>query len=80
VVTRGIELDQSSLLVKAQATVATVVDEVDNDKTHDKVIDGGVAMEGERGEVDEAVDIEYGEEARGVNEDEVAGKGRLGGV
>jgi len=43
-----------------------------------EVVDGGVAVDGERGEVDEAVGIEYGEGARGVGGDEVAGEGEVG--
>jgi len=89
VVAGGIELDQSSLLVEAQAAVAAAADEVDDGEAvvagygegafaggvQGEVVDGGAAVDGERGEVDEAAGIEYGKGARGVGGDEVAGEG-----
>lgn len=42
-----------------------------------EVIDGSVAVDGERGEVDEAVGVEDGEVAGGVGGDEVAGEGEV---
>lgn len=43
-----------------------------------EVIDGGIAVDGERREVDEAVGVEDGEVAAGVGGDEVAGEGEVG--
>lgn len=43
-----------------------------------EVIDGGIAVDGERREVDKAVGVEDGEVAAGVGGDEVAGEGEVG--
>jgi len=43
-----------------------------------EVVDGRVALEGKCGDVDEVVNIEYVEGARGINGDEVEGKEEVG--
>ena len=92
VVAGGIELDQSSFLVEAQAAVAAAADEVDDGEAvvtgngegaltggvQGEVVDGGVAVNGERGKMDEAVGVKDGEGASGVGGDEVAGEGEVG--
>ncbi|KOM36144.1 hypothetical protein LR48_Vigan02g229400 [Vigna angularis] len=79
----------SNFLVEAQAAVAVAADEVDDGeasvtsngegaltgRVQGEVVDSGVAVDGKRGKMDEAIRVKNGEGASGVDEDEVGERG-----